>query len=715
MNTTAQTDAPGSRAPAILTYGIALALGLVLALYVFPLPFLFPHGEVVMNESDATQHAVGQRYFIAEPWGWPLLQIRTLLPPDGLPLGFMDGIPILALVLKAVRGILPQGFHGVGLWYGLAWVLQPVAAVFCLRAAGEKRLLPALAFMMLAVAMPAWWARYGHAALSGHFILLLGLGTYFHLLSPRPAGTMLWRWLGAVALVLGALLTHPYLAVMTMALVLAAPATLVWRGLSSLRAAAPAGRLAAWRPALLAAAGGIGTVVAAQLLISALGYDQAIGGGGYGLYAMNLLSPVWPFWSGLLPNPSSFAELPNAAGWESYNWLGLGVIAAVPLGVLLHPRAAALGMRRHLGLVLALLGLTAMAVSTKVGLGSRLVLDLGDPPKALESFRASGRLFWPVAYALALAGVLLLARLRPVALRAAALAAVVAVQWMDVAPVRDRLIASVEHVPALAPETRALRQILPTATAITMLPSWFCWSSEVTATAHPMMMEFLGLASERALPVNTVFPARLPRPVPCSDDIPRATAPLRAGEVRIFTNPGDGDWITLRPEGPHRCEKVERVVFCRRPDEVFPRVESAPLSGGLDFRLNGNGASSMEAGWRVLGEGWTWSGGSDAALLLRRDAGAAGPLRLVFEAIGFAPPGRASQRVTVRTEDGAVQGEWELPHMTFTQPVLDVPAGAGPLRLLFHFERPSSPVEIGMSADPRIYAMGLRGLRAEPR
>jgi hypothetical protein len=696
-----------------LAYGIAATAGLALVLWIFPLAFLFPDGQGALS-GDVAQHAAGQRYFIHEPWSWPPLWIHNVIPP-GVPLGFMDAIPLLAVPLKLARSLLPPGFHGIGLWYGIAWCLQSVAAVFCIRSAGERRLLPCLAFAAIAVSMPVWWARYGHAALTGHFILLLALGLYFRLLAPRPIGA----WVAAGLLVLAAFLVHPYLAVMTMALVFAAPVTLAFRAWAESRAQA-SGRTEAetrsiWRPTLRSALWAAVVLAATFLLLRLLGYTKSHNPGGYGTYALNLLSPIWPFWSGLLPNPPSFAEVPSqTVGWEGYNWLGLGVLLALVLGIAAHPRTVPPTIRRHLGLVLALLALTAIAVSTRISFGGLVLIDLGSPPGVIQQFRASGRMFWPVAYTLALAGTLMIARLRPAALYAAALITLPALQWLDSAPVRDRLAQDVRVRQPISPEARALRDILPTLSAVTILPSWYCWTPEATRIADPILLQMLGLASERALPINTAYLARQPRAIPCSDDIPVAKSPLRPGEVRVFLTPGDGEWTQLRPEGPQECRKVAHALFCRLPGEPLPQERSPSLVEGLDFRATGNAISEMVEGWRTPGDGWTWSGGQDATLLLPRGAEATGPLRLTFEAIGFAPRGQTVQNVTVRVQ-GVEAAKWALPHMAFTTPTLEVPAGREPLQIDFHFERPASPAEIGMSADARLLAMGLRTLWTERR
>jgi hypothetical protein len=168
-------------------------------------------------EGDLAINVIAQRFFLADEWRWPLLQTLKLDAPRGVNIGYLDGIPIIALPMKLFASWLPQGQHAVYLWYAVAGMLQPLAAVWCLRGARERRLLPLVAVAVAAGSMPAWWHRFDHAALCSHLLLLIALGLYLRLLR-----TSSWRlWLGAGVLQLAALLTHPYLAVMVLALLLA--------------------------------------------------------------------------------------------------------------------------------------------------------------------------------------------------------------------------------------------------------------------------------------------------------------------------------------------------------------------------------------------------------------------------------------------------------------------------------------------------------------
>jgi hypothetical protein len=482
---------------------------------------------------------IAQRYLIADGWAWPPTFAANLDTQEGgINTAFADSIPALALVLKAIRGLLPEGFHGVGLFYGIAWALQPVAAVWALRGTGERRLLPAIGIALAALSMPAWIGRFGHAALCGHFLLLAGLG--FHLRLVRaPTGLL---WLGAGVLQVLALLIHPYLAVMTLALLGAVPLTRALRG-----------------ERFLGAGIAVGAAAAAVLLVMVgFGYLGAGGGRGYGMFAMNMLSPVWPAGSGLVGMPwVPQLDATGHGGWEGYNWLGAGLLLGLAAGVALRPRAVLAMLRRHSGLALVLLALTALAVTHEVGFGPRIVLDLGEAPGVLEQFRASGRFFWPVAYVLLVAAMVLLARVAPVLCLAAGL-----IQFADAAPLRAAIAGWAGQHPGWTIDAPGLRAEFAHAATLTLLPSWPCVAQQGGGETYALLLETLALASERPVPASTMYVARWTRPPACRDAA-LAAAPLAPGELRLILPAAQAALAPLVPDGAARCTPVGTLLACR--------------------------------------------------------------------------------------------------------------------------------------------------------
>lgn len=519
---------------------MALLLGGALALALFPPDFLWPPAAAGFRPvGDAAQHVIAQRYLIADAWRWPPVFVPILdTQHGGLNAALADAIPALGLALKALRDWLPPAAQGIGLFYGLAWLGQGAAAVWALRGAGERRLSPALGIALAALSMPAWIGRFGHAALCGHFLLWLGLGFAVRLLG-APSRRL---WLGAALLQVLALLVHPYLALMTLALLAAVPASLLLRGAPFAGAA-------------------LGTALAAAAVagvMAAFGYLGAAGDGGYGQFAMNLLSPVWPAGSGLLGWPwAPQLDATGHGGWEGYNWLGFGLLGGLAAGLLLAPAAAARGLARHAGLALVLLALTALAVSHRVGLGTAIVLDLGAAPALLEQFRASGRFFWPVGYALLLAAMLLLARAAPLLCLIAGL-----VQFADAAPLRAALAEWARARPAWTLPAPELRAALGEARALTLLPSWHCVEKAGGDATYAALLEALLLASERALPASTMYVSRWRVPPVCRDAA-LAAAPLAAGELRLILPAAQAALAPLVPDSAARCAPLGPLIACR--------------------------------------------------------------------------------------------------------------------------------------------------------
>ena len=535
-----------ARLETILAYGFALLLGAVLVLTTFPVDVLLPKaGGPWAPQGDAAQHAIAQRYFLGDAWRWPPLHVANLLPPDGLNVAFADGIPILALPLKALRGILPDGFHGIGLWYGIAWLMQPVAAVWCLRGAGETRLAPAIAVALAASAMPAFINRYGHAALTGHFTLLVGLGLYLRLARRQS----LALWAAAVLAAVATLLVHPYLAAMVLALLAAVPATLLLRGDRG------------W----FAAGLGVGACLAAVGgTMAAFGYLGAKGDGGYGDFALNLFSPVWPYRSLLLgTGVTGEIDATGHGGWEGYNWLGLGLLAGLVALPVLAWRDLLGTLRRHAGLALVLVGLTLLAVSFRIGAGRSILLDLGTPPAFLEQFRASGRFFWPVGTALLVGTIALLARLRPPRLAAFAVLAVGLVQFIDAEPNRAAIRAWAQARAPWTVDAPALRRLLAEADRLTLLPTWPCVPKPDTFGDHARQLQVLSLAAERPVPANTMYVARWRGERPQCEDAATIAAPLAPGELRIIL-PGARDAaLATMPDAATACAPVGALLACR--------------------------------------------------------------------------------------------------------------------------------------------------------
>src|SRR5262249_42073209 len=171
---------------------------------------------------------------------------------------------------------------------------------------------------------------------------------------------------------------------------------------------------------------------------------------GYGLFSLNLDAPFNPavptFPAGALQPqaPSLLPPLPLAHTEQSdgYNYLGLGTIALLALYLVKRPSSVRWVLQpRVVAVTAAALVCTALAASNSVTFGAHTLFVVHLPGRiyhALESLRASGRLFWPAYYLIVLAALSLTYWNGKPRFRLAILATALAVQLADLAPLHSR-------------------------------------------------------------------------------------------------------------------------------------------------------------------------------------------------------------------------------------------------------------------------------------
>ena len=337
---------------------------------------------------DPAMFYCGWAHFRYGDWGIPL----GLNPGYGLELGssivFSDSNPFLALLFKPFSPILPEPFQYFGVWLLLCYILQAWFAWKLLSLYSDNRPLNGLGTLILTFSPPFLQRSLflGHFNLCGHFLLLASL--YFSLKPNLSKRKFAWP----VLLILAALV-HSYLLAMVISIWLADLAANVYSKKLTF--------LSVFVEVCL-------TLLLLFTVCWQAGYfsvsASSLAGGGFGFYHMNLLSIFnssgWPHirWSYILKS------IPVGYGsYEGFNYLGLGVVVlgVFALPVLFSKKINMLTIfRKHTFLVMVALGLTAFAVSNIIEVGPySLTCPL---PKSLmdlcDTFRSSGRMFWPVFY-----------------------------------------------------------------------------------------------------------------------------------------------------------------------------------------------------------------------------------------------------------------------------------------------------------------------------
>lgn len=400
--------------------GAALGVLVFLAVYgVSPLDVAndaFCRGGYI--EKDIQQHYAGWLFYRENAMGFPFCVTKAVNAPAGVSVAYTDSIPLLAALLRPVANVLGGTFQYFG-WFTLtSFALQGgfgalLCGLFC-------ESVPAWAAgSLLFSASPILIERaFRHTSLGAQWLVLAALYCYF---CGRRQGRYRLPLLFAVNVL--AVGIHPYFLPMTYAVTLA---LLLEYAVTHKRWAGPAVFLGC-------------DLACTAVLGWALGllYGTATSGGQalYGYFAMNL-NALWNpvgvngvLYSRLLP-----AQNQVGGNYDAFAYLGLGVLAALPVALVLARRRLAGYLRRHWALCLCCVVLTAFAVSNVITANGVTLATLPLPAsfiKLFSVFRSGGRLFWPVYYLLVLAAFTGLARLPQAAVWVAMFAMV---QLWDVSP-----------------------------------------------------------------------------------------------------------------------------------------------------------------------------------------------------------------------------------------------------------------------------------------
>lgn len=467
--------------------GLALALAIAVwfVWHHFPSGFIAGTSSYWQSEvDDVTQYISGFHAFFSAPFGYPLLAFDSINYPQGTRATFMDTIPLYALVLKLVVPASYAPFNPYGVWVGLAFLGQAVCGWWILRELEVKSWLALVALVVCLLIFPAFTARVTHISLMTHWILLAAIALYLR--GQRLGQVPVAGW---TALLVAGFYINIYLCVMASAIYvanwLAKPRHYRWVDVP--RALLPF------------------LIIGASLWVTVFPMDSTnvAKETGFGTFSMNLLAPF----SGGTFFPIENAEMPGQ--YEGFNYLGLGVLLGLLAGLVLGGRRAVRWAADNWPLVLVMLGLTLYALSDSIYWGTHQVLVLHYPAfmEAITTqFRASGRFFWPVGYALTIAAIVLLYRRLPKRVFALAMLVLIMVQVADMSIQRHRLIDGAKR-PATPILTQAAwdAQIADGIQYLYFFPKFRCGRSDMILST---LMPTMRYAVEHGLKINTGYVAR---------------------------------------------------------------------------------------------------------------------------------------------------------------------------------------------------------------
>jgi len=369
----------------------------------------------LIRGTDNGENALGTHAWLHDPEPG-VLRTHLLNAPEGVPLLFTDSNPLASAVAKPFAGLLPADAQIVGPWILLCLFLQVFFAWLLLKkyAPGALALWCGVA---LIAALPTLANRFIHANLMAHWLILWALWRFTE--RERAGDNRGWAVLLAVAA-----LVHNYLLLMVAAIWASA---MLERFFASDR-----------RGKAILVGGSVAIVAMMGVIAWLLGAGEAHAlAGNYGAFAMPidaLWNPGNPAFSTLLPSVAQRA----GRGFEGFQYLGAGLLLLLPIAWFVawkhQPDSEQQDvMKRVRWLIPALTVLTLLAISNYPDIAGHALPRFALPgflDPALDLVRASGRLFWPVAYTLVLVA-LLAAYSLPRTTAGALLAALLALQCVD--------------------------------------------------------------------------------------------------------------------------------------------------------------------------------------------------------------------------------------------------------------------------------------------
>lgn len=376
----------------VFIYSFVFALIMIPRLY-FSEKFLFT------GTGDTAVYGTGAMGFLKDDWRFPPFN-TNLLGPQQLSVSLFDAIPFPALLTKLINSVFDLDLlNYIGIWTFIVFFMQPFSAWIATKAWGIKNNKIVLSIIISISFLESFQFRILHNALQSHFLIILAIALYPKIIHSDKLRIKFYFRLSIILLIL-ATLTHTYLAVMVLLVLLL---SFFERYLDSEESAIHKFQNLTYYELCL-------------VLIFLISYTFqgvftfSINRGGWSIYSMNPLSPF-------IPNGDRFV----LGQYEGLNYLGifglflLLVMYLVPLTKnyvyvkkAFHSNQEEFGFRRFTKFIFHLIWF--ISLGSIVYLGADKIIDYTWIEKLplfdrfTGSFRCPGRLFWINTYMIFLIG-----------------------------------------------------------------------------------------------------------------------------------------------------------------------------------------------------------------------------------------------------------------------------------------------------------------------
>jgi hypothetical protein len=690
--------------------GLILA-AIVLFQIVMGLPLLAANDPYwIEPKGDMATMMAGHYAVIDHPWRFPLAE-TTALRGEALPISivYTDSLPWVTILMKALG--LGRVINPLALFLLVSYIAQPLAMVALLRACGVKRTSSLMLGALIALFYPAWFVRqFGHIALAGHWLLILSLAWSVQV---ARLGLSRRRIVEITALGVVALGVHPYHVVPF--------AACLGAGLLSELLQRRGGAL---RLVML-------TVVSVGLAMGlsawVLGYSnnggQSGGGAAMGAYSMNILGPILPQASaaaGQAWDGRWFTGTLDANGgqtFEGYAYLGAGLlllaIVAASLAVWgIRRDGAGLDVRvwsRFGPLLVAMIVLTLWAIGPRPYFGMQLLFDLPRPTGKLGDliglFRAHGRFFWIVGYAVLALAVARIDKLESDRIRLGLLALALLLQVFDMTQMIRGVRATYQ------PVTPMYDSVVRADPAFERRPWRFQPLVECVGAEDGWVIVQMSSQALRRHGVSNSGPSARPLNVSCQVD-KAATVNAAPGDRTLTAVIGDRSKQTaLFDQFKNRsdCYVFMRGLLCGRDLaqtglEPYIPLSSEAIAAARVIRTAAQRPAALGDGWAPPEPHGTWTSAKTAWLTVDNETP---DFVLLINLVSVAPTG--PQRVEFLV-DGRLMSRARVSTPGLLTARISSGHDRGPTRIEIRLPDAALPSPV----DPRLLGIGVDEIRVVP-
>ena len=362
----------------------------------------YPEGFLI--DYDTAQHYMAWEFFRFTPWWqFPL----GLNPNCGLEISssivYTDSIPLAAFFFRFFQSLLPMPFQYLGMWILMCYLAQAFLGYRLATLLTPHRLPCVLMAAFFVLSPILLWRSNCQVVHASHWLILAGLLLYFK----RDFAHKCWMLLFVVA----SLISVYYLPMLGALLL----ADVVRRAIDAPRSLRQTAFSLIEAPILsVFILYLIGGFAVSGFSMCRINFD---------LHRINLIAAFDPdlMWSVVLPNLPS-----NYSFYEGFAYLGSGVLLLLCVGIILtvfmrRPASAAayesdrLTKTHAICLTIYAFVFFVISLSYKTSIGTTELFEYspGIFAPLCETFRASGRMFWPAFYCIYLGMFAMLVRRIP--------------------------------------------------------------------------------------------------------------------------------------------------------------------------------------------------------------------------------------------------------------------------------------------------------------